>query len=288
MLKKKLSNFRKFNAFSFRVVEQKTKGSLLKMLNFFSKKKKSNEKLISISPHNLTLFKYFIKYKLKKKYNFITSDQLYSNNFLPNKSLLIRHDLDYEPLKIKKIINIEEEFKIKSDIHVMVDNSSYKIKETSKFLLNLNDKGFHLGLHTNAPPKRNSLNYFEDEIEKFHVIFGFYPKTFSVHGPSISPKNWQNLRSKFLIKVSPLLKKYNIIGSHNISGVDYWIQDIGMGGEFSYLYRDFFTKELDVNKVLGILIHPEHWTEWPIQWSYRENKNNEHELIEDIVRSVRT
>ena len=45
-----------------------------------------------------------------------------------------------------------------------------------------------------------------------------------------------------LIEIDKILKKYNIIGSHNISGVDYWIQDIGMGGEFTYLYRDFFTK----------------------------------------------
>ncbi len=238
--------------------------------------------MVSVSPHNLKLFEKFLILR-KKKFKFINSDFLYSK-FTKKKCILLRHDLDYDPSKLYDVIELEKKYKIVSDIHVMTDDSNYKIKPYVYFLKKLINSGFHIGLHTNAPQKKEKLNYFELEIRNFYKFFKFYPKTFSIHGPSISPKNWQEKRNQFLLDCKDLMSKYHMIGSHNISGINYWVEDSGVGGEFSYVKKNFFLKELNDNEVLGVLMHPDHWIKWDIEWQVKK-KCEEHNLISEIFRN---
>ena len=80
---------------------------MISFRKFFKKEVKSD--LISISPHNLKLFEYFI-IKKKKKNNFITSNDLYLNKKIKNRILII-HDVDYFPEKIKPVVSLELKYK---------------------------------------------------------------------------------------------------------------------------------------------------------------------------------
>tara|TARA_B100000035_G_C21006742_1_gene557640 strand:- start:88 stop:882 length:795 start_codon:yes stop_codon:yes gene_type:complete len=263
----------------------------MKIIREFQRKNIKND-LISISPHNLRLFEYFIIQR-KKKYNFITSDELYLNK-KTNKRILIRHDIDYFPEKIKSMVNLELKYKIKSDIHVMVDEVNYDIKKYVKFLKSLSENGFLIALHSNVMSYDNKINQFESEIIKFNELIGFYPKTFSLHGKIIKYKNYIDIKNDFLNKCRPVMKKYNVLGSHNICGIDHWIEDSLRGGEFSYLTEDFFSKNLPNNKVLGVLLHPDHWVKNKIHEKHlaeisKVTKNrlihNEHIFLEKILKN---
>ena len=165
----------------------------------------------------------------------------------------------------------------------MVDKMNYNITTHVNFLKSLAKKGFLIALHSNAMNYKNKLFQLELEINKFKKLLGFYPKTFSLHGKIIKYKNYNSIKNDFLINCKNIMKKYDLSGTHNISGIDYWVEDSLRGGEFSYLTDEFFSKKLSSKKVLGVLLHPDHWVESKIHKNHFSeiNKTKKKELLKN-------
>ncbi|NQV82623.1 MAG: hypothetical protein HQ494_02275 [Rhodospirillales bacterium] len=250
------------------------------------------EGIISISPHNIRIYELFLREQLSRGTVFITSKDLYGGQPLDpdTRYVLLRHDIDYAPEKIHQFTKLEEAWNVRSDIHVIVDGSSYDLEPYVRLLISLKEKGFVIGLHTLAPLAGDFFAALRKETETFEGLFACPPDVFSVHGPPgppQRPENWEDIRAHFLKKIAARLPSFGFKGSHNISGIERWIEDAGRGGEFSYLPESWLYPPFQAGKVLGVLTHPCHWTEWPIAWSVPPEMMTEHPVVDEFFRKAR-
>jgi hypothetical protein len=245
--------------------------------------------LISVAPHNIRLYEYFLRFHLAQGRSFITSDALYGRP--PNDGrqgrIVVRHDVDYTPENLALLVDVERRLDVRSDIHLIVNDAFYDIRPYVMELRKLSSEGFCLGLHTLAPSEDDFYSVLRVEILRFTDLFGFAPKTFSVHGVCPSPKDWHARRQRFLAKIGARLESFGFVGSHNLSGPDFWVEDSGVGGEFAYLHADWVRAAPAAGQVMGVLVHPDHWTSWPIRWSVNWEEVIETPLLADFVRTAR-
>lgn len=245
--------------------------------------------LISVSPHNLKLYEYFLAARLAEGFSFVTSRQLYGGEPLDpsNRYILVRHDVDYAPERLRPIVEIERRLGVRSDIDVVISGRHYDPTPYVAEWRSLADDGFAIGLHTVAPQEDDCFSIVRSEIEIFQKALGFSPRTFSIHGACPTPPNWQQRRNQFIERVGKRLESFGFSGSHNIGGVTFWVEDSGRGGEFAYLCQDFVERVPQPGQVMGVLVHPDHWLEWPIGWTYDPEQQKEHPEILDLVNSAR-
>ncbi|MBF0326572.1 MAG: hypothetical protein HQL42_16080 [Alphaproteobacteria bacterium] len=244
--------------------------------------------LISVNPHNIRLYELFLRAQLAQDGQFVTSDTLYGAGFQPpHRGLILRHDVDYRPDKIPLFVDIERQLGIRSDIHVIVDESNYALAPHASYLRDLAAEGFCIGLHTTAPLVEDFFTHLRREIETFKNLLGFSPTVFSIHGPPgppLRPPNWSEVRVNFLERIGPRLASFGFNGSHNISGVSRWIEDTGVGGEFSYLKEDWVNPPITPGAILGVLTHPCHWITWPCPWlSDATDFSREHPTLKPLL-----
>ena len=228
-----------------------------------------SNKVISIAPHPISLYKNNLKDLLENDINFITSKEFYQENYDENKlNILLRHDIDFRPSKIDLLCDVEFDLGLKSDIYVILSDDYYDIKPYIEKLKKLHQKGFVLGLHTLAPGEKNYKEIFNKEILLFESYFGFKPEYFTIHGKCPSPLNWDTVKNDFLQYTKENWESLPFKGSHNIKRPYDWVEDISInGGEYSVLRRKFI--EIPKNYyygVVGILTHPIHWDVNDIAW----------------------
>lgn len=244
--------------------------------------------LISVAPHNLRLYEYFIRKQLKAGARFITSEDLYGIALSPNDAcILIRHDVDYCPDRLAAIIDVERRLGVVSDVHVIVDKSHYDPHPYAESWRKLAAEGYSFGLHTLAPSYDDFFSVLRKEIRQFSDLLGFAPKTFSVHGVCPSPVDWQKRRQNFLDRLAPRMASFGFDGSHNFGGFDSWVEDSGRGGEFAYLDTGWTECVPVPGKVIGVLVHPDHWVEWPVVWQHDSRQILEHPHLNDLVSQGR-
>jgi len=251
---------------------------------------RSRGSIISVAPHNLKLYEYFLAFHLAQGRRFITSDTLYGGEpsaQAGDQNLLIRHDVDYTPERLERLTQIEDAFGVHSDIHVIVDPSHYDVLAYGGLLRSLAQRGYCIGLHTLAPNADDFYTVLRREVEAFDRVLGFPPATFSIHGVCPHPANWSEKRARFLAKIAPRLASFGFAGSHNLSGVDFWVEDSGLGGEFAYLQSDWVERTPGPGQVMGVLVHPDHWTDWPIRWQYDAGAVIEAPALERFIRIAR-
>ncbi len=245
--------------------------------------------LVSVSPHNLKLYEYLLTAKRAEGFTFITSRELYGEMPLdPSKRyILIRHDLDYAPERLVPVIDIERRLGIRSDIDVVISGQHYDPAPYVAEWRKLAEESFAIGVHTVAPQEDDFFSVLRKEIETFQKMLGFPPRTFSIHGVCPSPANWKQRRMRFLERIGGRLESFGFTGSHNIGGISFWVEDSGRGGEFSYICRDFIECEPEPGQVMGMLMHPDHWLEWPIGWVYDAAEIKEHPELLALIKSGR-
>ena len=235
---------------------------------------KLGEKVISIAPHPISLYKKNLESLQSENVNFITSKQFYENSYDKKElNVLLRHDIDFRPSRIELFTDVEEELGLRSDIYVILDDHFYDIKPHIDKLKNLHEKGYILGLHTLAPGNDNYKEIFKSEMELFYEYFGFKPEYFTVHGKTPRPSNWEKTKSEFLDYIRTNQQQLGIKGSHNILSPYTWVEDIGInGGEFSVLRRKFLqiTNHYHYG-VIGLLTHPIHWNYSDIAWEVADD-----------------
>jgi len=252
----------------------------------------SRQPILSVAPHNIRLYEYFIRVHLKYGAEFITSRDLYSvpSSHTRSARVLLRHDIDYTPEQLYLFTDLEKGLGVRSDIYVILDAKHYDIMPYVDLLKNLAAEGFVVALHTLAPVHDDFYTVLRREAATFTQLFGFAPRYFTIHGPSAFPERPTNLieiREHFIAKIRSRMSSFGFDGSHNFSGVDEWIEDSGMGGEFAYLPMNWIDKPATPGRVLGVLAHPDHWTVWPPRWHVNYDQVNEHPLLQEFVRDAR-
>jgi hypothetical protein len=249
-------------------------------------------RIISVAPHNIRLYEYFIRRHLADRVQFVTSRDLYGGQEADTARarILLRHDVDYTPEQLHLFAAVEKDLGVRSDIYVILDDKHYDIKPYVETLRKLAEEGFVVALHTLAPVHDDFYTILRREIAAFKELFGFSPRYFTIHGPSAFPErphNWLDVREEFIGKIASRMASFGFEGSHNIGGVDEWIEDSGMGGEFAYLSMSWIQSRAEPGRVLGMLAHPDHWTVWPPRWPVDYDQISEHPLLQEFVRDAR-
>jgi peptidoglycan/xylan/chitin deacetylase (PgdA/CDA1 family) len=248
--------------------------------------------LLSVSPHNIRLYEYFIRRHLADHVQFVTARDLYEGR-PPNAArarIMLRHDVDYTPEQLHLFAAVEKDLGVRSDIYVILDEKHYDIKPYVETLRKLAEEGFVVGLHTLAPVHDDFYTALRREVAAFRELFGFPPRYFTIHGPPAFPErpnDWSERRQQFLAKIASRMASFGFAGSPNLTHVDEWLEDSCLGGEFAYLSMDWITKEAKPGRVLGVLMHPDHWTVWPPRWRFNDDQIAEHPLLHEFVRDAR-
>ncbi|SCA56241.1 hypothetical protein MTBPR1_20089 [Candidatus Terasakiella magnetica] len=251
-----------------------------------------SKEIISISPHNIKLYEYFIRFHISKGAKFITSADLYPRFDKKNDEYYIhlRHDIDYAPESLHLFLDIEKKYNIRSDIYLILSNDYYDVDPYVKAFQSYAKEGFVFGLHTLAPAYEDFYSVLRDELDIFQLKMGFSAKYFTIHGPSAypeRPEDWPVRRQKFLDKVSQRLPSFGFEGSSNYSLDFSWVEDAGQGGFFSYLTEDWITESLPMGHVHAVLTHPCHWVDWPIKWKIHHSTYNEADKLKSFIESAR-
>lgn len=247
------------------------------MLRWFSRNRSGDDQCpvdsrrpISIGPHNLRLYEYLLRRFIGRNAEFITAEGLFSPEGLSAETayVTLRHDLDYRPDALEAIIDLERRYGLKSEVHVIVDGEFYDPVPLASYWRRLAGDGFEIGLHTQAPPRDDFEAYFCREVDVFSDLLGHQPRTFSIHGAVPRPSDWAVRVSRFRDWLAPRMGGFGLLGSHNFGGVNLWIEDSRIGGEFAYLHTDWIETVPEPGKVIGVLVHPEHWHFAPALWDW--------------------
>jgi len=104
-------------------------------------------------------------------------------------NLVLRHDLDSLPERVKWFCDIEMKYGLRSAIYVIVGPQHFEgsanyavLGDLQQLLLNLNREGFEIGLHSIAWAQGDFVEAFAAEVEIFRQIFEFLPRTYTLHG----------------------------------------------------------------------------------------------------------
>jgi hypothetical protein len=93
--------------------------------------------------------------------------------------LLLRHDIDVDPVLALKIAEIENEFELRSTYFIMLDNPVYKLEDAIDVAKKLLEMGNEIGLHFSG----GSLSEVEHHCEAMESVFGCEVNSVSFHRP---------------------------------------------------------------------------------------------------------
>jgi hypothetical protein len=181
-------------------------------------------------------------------------------------SLVLRHDLDAQPEKLRIFTEAERRLRVRSSIYVRVDGASYDSQEIAGQLRRLRDEGFEIGLHTAVYQAPEPLAALERELGHFRTILGFEALSLNTHGVFPSSRSLGARRQEFLRELSRRAAEMNlVVVDHNLPGsYDLLVGDanLAMNRHLSYISREVFKLAHLVNGNRGLLMtHPEYWLE---------------------------
>lgn len=132
-------------------------------------------------------YKSLLKYSMEDGYK-ISS---YSDYHMHEKSIILRHDVDFSPSKALKVAEIENALDVKSTYFVLLSTEFYNVfsKETSEILKRILDMGHEIGLHFDelryeSASLDETKKYIYQEAEILGKALDTKIKTVSMHRPS--------------------------------------------------------------------------------------------------------
>jgi len=217
---------------------------------------------------------------LADNYASITIEQyLSSENDLPERFVLMRHDVDGKAKPSLRTALIEKEYGIHATYYFRAKKNIY----VPQIIQQIEGMGHEIGYHyeTLSDAKgdyEKAIKMFEEEVKRFRGICTL--KTISMHGASLSKFDNRDLWKKYDFK------DFGIIGEAYLSlgeKLNYFT-DTGRGWNSKYNLRDFIpgkkqkycvdttdelielinSKKLDN---LYITLHPDRWTSTTFRWS---------------------
>jgi hypothetical protein len=218
---------------------------------------------------------------------------------------LIRHDVDRKPKLALKMANLEKQLGIQATYYFRMKPSSFDekiIKEISKM-------GHEIGYHYECLSDTNgnlekALNDFEKNLEKLRKVAPI--KTISMHGRPLKPYDnrdmWKADQNHKLLK-----EKFDIEGEVYLD-IDYtdiaYINDTGRNWTSTGAnLRDKVNSQIKVDfnsgdellrylneaphKKLCFQVHPERWSENPIEWFCQYLKDSSINMIKWVMMKIR-
>ena len=217
---------------------------------------------VSSPPHSLRLYGDFLERLLRApRCRFLSLRGLECGRRHPDAvNVVLRHDLDAgNALVAERFCAVEQAVGLCSSVHVLVDGRLYDAKPLSTLARALHAAGFDVGLHTQAWIEPSYRAALWSDIGRFEALFGFSPRTLSLHGAW--PRTAADLeRRRDMVRVMPDLLEGSQIGGHT-PRFDRGSEGLDQGGRPQPIKDSFF--QLSDRCYLGgaalVLTHDNHW-----------------------------
>ncbi|WP_445474208.1 hypothetical protein ACT9XH_07410 [Methanococcoides methylutens] len=213
-------------------------------------------------------------------YTTITMDKyVTAGNKLPERFVLMRHDVDEWPKTALKTARIEEELGIQATYYFRTRNDVFVpeiIKEIEKM-------GHEIGYHyetlgTAKGDYKEAIKLFEDDVHKFREICNL--KTISMHGNVLSKYDGRDLWNVYDFKDFGILGEAYLSAGEDLN----YFTDTGRGWNSKNNLRDFIPGKTEkvfadttddlIELIEGgevsnfyISLHPDRWTSTSFSWS---------------------
>ncbi|MDC0651704.1 hypothetical protein OAP55_00430 [Alphaproteobacteria bacterium] len=201
--------------------------------------------------HKFSISKYKLLLKTLKGYD--VKFKKYNDNLNSGKNILLRHDVDFCPLRALEIAKLEKELKVTSTYFFLINTNFYNIHslENTKAVLEILKLGHEVGLHFDASlfSSNKSLNSeCKKEIEVLEKVIGRKIYIVSFHRPA---KNLLSYEKKIANIEHTYMSKY-------FKKIDYCSDS---QGEWRYnTPLSIIKKKTPDDFTLHLLTHPIWWT----------------------------
>lgn len=217
---------------------------------------------------------------LADNYTTITVEKyLSSGNDLPDRFVLMRHDVDGNAKPSLRTALIEKEFGIHATYYFRAKRNIY----VPEIMHEIEEMGHEIGYHYETLSDSNgdyekAIKMFEEEVHRFRSICTL--KTISMHGASLSKYDNRDLWKRYDFKDFGILGEAYLSLGDNLN----YFTDTGRGWNSKNNLRDFIPgrkqkffadttddliKLIESGEMsnLYITLHPDRWTSTPLRWS---------------------
>lgn len=207
---------------------------------------------MSAEPFSWALYGHYLDVALECGYGFIGAGSLADAAPPPQRSILLRHDVDYDPAWIGPMAALEHERGVRSTYCLLTSSPLYSIEErrTTAAVEGLLERGHWLGLHLDASGVESDEDAISQTTERAAMLserFGTEVRAVSFHMPGRRPVGHLELPRPLLNLYGP--RFFEEIGYVSDSNQDWRGQD---------LERVLRSGE---HGCLQVLIHPFWWRE---------------------------
>lgn len=259
--------------------------------------------VIKYSDFDFTLDKFQqICYSLEKNnYSSITLAEYMTATILPEKYILMRHDIDRNPSKALETAKIEQDFNIKATYYFRTVNDNLFCPE---IITEVKKMGHEIGYHYEVLNEckgnyEDAIKLFESNLKKFEKLCDV--KTVCMHGQPLSKYDNRDIWKKYDYR------DFGILGEAYLSideSVNY-LCDTGRNWNFDHCLRDFIpnkTERIHVDSTndlieliesgetsnFYILTHPERWSSNGFEWLFFYSKDMVFNVGKKFLRVTRT
>tara|TARA_Y100001954_G_scaffold227109_1_gene269804 strand:- start:13 stop:780 length:768 start_codon:yes stop_codon:yes gene_type:complete len=233
----------------------------------------------------IQIYKKLLSELISSGYSFITFNQYLTNSDLPQKFIILRHDVDKLPLNSEKFAQIQHSLGIKATYYFR----SKKISWDEKIIKKIHSLGHEIGYHYENMDTCNgnlesSIVDFKKNLKKFRKIVPI--STICMHGSPMSKYDNKSIWEKYNYRDLDIIgEPYFDLDFNSI----YYLTDTGRswnGKKFSV--RDKMYQPLNFTKIsfnttndiinaisnnklpnkIMVTFHPQRWTDNLPYWLY--------------------
>lgn len=228
---------------------------------------------------DFTLHKYKELCQAMLDYEILTFKDYLVRERLPDRYMILRHDVDRKPENALIMAKIENEFGIHASYYFRMGRRTFKPEIIKKIA----EKGHEIGYHYEALDKakgdyEKAIRIFEEELEVFRKEYDV--KTICMHGNPLTKWDNRDLWKKYDFK------HYGVLGEAYLSLHDNipYFTDTGRTWGYKYKIKDRFQNEMSSNLKVNttdeliqlirsgnggniyLLVHPNRWGKKPLEW----------------------
>ncbi len=213
-------------------------------------------------------------------YPTLTMAEYLSAQKLPERFVIMRHDIDRKPKNALNIAKIEQEFRIKATYYFRVNSNVFR----PGIIQEIEDMGHEVGYHYEVLGKakgnyHKAMELFEYELSELRKICNI--KTICMHGDPLSKYDNRDLWKVYDFRDSGIIGEAYLSAGKDVN----YFSDTGRSWNSKNNMRDFMPDKKEkrivdttddmigliksniINK-LYILTHPERWASKNMEWGF--------------------